>query len=146
MCKLGGSIRKLHKPYFFFKHIQKLQTVAYIWLGSFLLAVTFVNLILLNKHSKIVNLEKYLLGGWKGQVHDVSHFITPSSLLGVLYQLYCEASFLKCVMLICVKNCKKSPAKLFMVKMKPFNLNKDHLRLIHYAVMAIPCSSKHLVL
>ena len=77
-------------------------------------------------------------------MHDLSSFITPSSLLGVLYQLYCEASFLKCVMLICVKNCKKSPAKLFMVKMKPFNLNKDHLRLIHYAVMVIPCSLKTL--
>ena len=31
-----------------------------------------------------------------------------------------------------------------MVKMKPFNLNKDHLRLIHYAVMAIPCFLKAL--
>ena len=77
-------------------------------------------------------------------MHDLSNSITPSSLLGVLYQLYCEASFLKCVMLICVKNCKKSPAKLFMVKMKPFNLNKDHLRLIHYAEMAIPCFYKAL--
>ena len=31
-----------------------------------------------------------------------------------------------------------------MVKMKPFNLNKDHLRLIHYAEMAIPCFYKAL--
>ena len=128
MCKLGDSI---------IKSFNQLPTYE---------LDRFCYPILLNRHSKIFNLEKYLLGGWKGQVHDLSHFTTPSSLLGVLYQFYCEASFLKCVMLICVKNCKKSPAKLFMVKMKPFNLNKDHLRLIHYAVMAIRCSSKHLVL
>ena len=45
-------------------------------------------------------------------INHVAIIYTPCTLLCVLYQFYCEASFLKCVKLMCVKYCKKSPAKL----------------------------------